>query len=285
MPKGSSLYYKKFVHLLAKDRIAEAENILDSLDFDEVLKWIRYHFLGSLAYDKVGRLRDMTIVDRSQSIVYWNLRDELFDVLKDSPKEVVVFKGAHVGEFYPVRVWRMFSDIDIYVRDGDLNTISEYLLQRGLKLKREHGFQRTFSFKGLDVEVHTRFSRRIYPDIISSETVFENSERIYGNLLLPSPDLAITIFYFHAYKSAYTSSFRAIWWLDERFLKKSGAKPLNLPGIDVCVRWFENFKWKALVCEDPSEVYRRIFGIIHALKFITFKIFTYDLSRRAHRRL
>lgn len=274
MQKGSSLYYKKFVYLFAKERIDEAKDILDGLDSDEVLRWLRYHFLGSLAYDKIEKLRDKTIVDRSQSIIYWNLRDELFDVLKDSPKELVVFKGAHVGEFYPNKLWRMFSDVDVYVRSEDLNSVSDYLLNRGLKLKNQNGFQRTFGFKGLDVEVHTRFSRKMYPDIISKKVVFDNSERVYKNLLFPSPDLAITIFYFHAYKSAYTSSFRAIWWLDERFLKNLGAKPLNLRGIDVCVRWFESFKWEDLVCEDPNEFYRRIFGIIHALKFITFKILT-----------
>ncbi len=265
----SSLPYKEFIYLSAHQRFSEVRGLIPKLERKRLIKWIRYHFLGSMLYDVFPDLEELAL-DRAQTVIFWGIIGEIVDILANSPVDVVIFKGGHIKDFYPNPYWRMVSDLDVYVKGKDMQDLEDFLLGFGFKKTATGYYQRSYNYKGLTVEVHSRFARRLYPDVINEDLVFKHSDRVKGSVLYPNEDLEITIFYFHAYKSAYTTSFRAVWWLDERFLKSAGAKPLNIPKMKACIKWFKGFNWKNLVCKDPPKIYRSILGIPHALKLRLF---------------
>lgn len=261
----SSLPYKEFIYLSAHQRFSEAEKLITKLERGKLIKWIRYHFLGSMLYEIFPILEELAL-DRGQTVIFWEIIGEIVEVLANSPVDVVIFKGGHIKDFYPNPYWRMISDLDVYVRSKDMESLENYLLGSGFKRAYTGYYQHSYRYKGITVEVHKKFARRLYPDVINEDLVFKHSERIKGSVLYPNKDLEITIFYFHAYKSAYTTSFRAIWWLDEYFLKSAGAKPLKIPKVKTCISWFAGFNWKNLVYKDPPKIYRSFMGVLHALK-------------------
>lgn len=265
----SSSPYKRFIYLSAHQRFPEAKELIPKLEREKLIRWIRYHFLGSMLYEVFPDLEELAL-DRAQTVIFWGIIGEIVEILANSPVDVVVFKGGHIKDFYPNPYWRMVSDLDVYVKRKEIENLEGYLFDFGFKKVSVGYYQRSYKYKGISIEVHNRFARRLYPDVIKEDLVFKHSERVKGSVLYPNKDLELTIFYFHAYKSAYTTSFRAIWWLDESFLKSAGAKPLNIPKIKTCIEWFKSFNWKNLICEDPPRIYTSILGILHALKFRLF---------------
>ncbi len=265
MHQQSQSQYRQFIRFVIEGNFEGIKEIISSLEREKVIKWVRFHMLGSYLYDHVPSLNELEL-DKTQAIIFHRILDKMLEILSSSPVEVVVFKGGHIREIYPKRYWRAISDLDVYVRKSDAQYLEEFLLSKGFKLKFKEQFQHRYEFMGIPLEVHTRFARRIFPDLIREEVVFVNSRKIKGSILFPSFDLEITIFYFHAYKSAYTSGFRAIWWLDERFLKLNGAKPLNLKRIDTCIDWFRSFSFENLTFNEGNEIYRSFMGILHAIR-------------------
>jgi hypothetical protein len=265
MLQPSPSQYREFIRLVISGDFERAKELIPKLERRKLLRWIRFHMLGSYLFDKFPEIWELEL-DRAQTLLFHKILDEMLNILSDSPVEVVVFKGGHIRELYPNRYWRMVSDLDVYVRSRDIKELDRFLVLRGFKGRGEVNFQYRYEYKGVPLEVHTRFARKLFPNLISENVVFENSERFRGAVLFPSPDLEITIFYFHAYKSAYTSGFRAIWWLDERFLTLNGAEPLNISKINRCVEWFKSYKFSQINDMEGNEFYWSIMGIFHALR-------------------
>ena len=265
MPQRSQSPYREFIRLVIDRNFDDARKLIQNLERERLLRWIRFHMLGSYTYDHIPELFELEL-DRAQTQIFHKILDEMLEILSHSPVELVVFKGGHIREIYPKRYWRAISDLDIYVRRGEAEKLREFLVSKGFKSKGEVQFQYRYEYRGVPLEVHTRFARKLFPDIISEDVVFENSKNFKGSILFPSPDLEITIFYFHAYKSAYTSGFRAIWWLDEKFLYLVGAKPLNLQKINKCFEWFRSYKIADLSDREGNKLYRSIMGIIQAVR-------------------
>ena len=217
------------------------EDILRLLRDDTFVRWVRFHHMGSLLYDLLPGAKEVFLLDRATSMNRWLLWNDLRDILVRSPVPVMAFKGVAVGELYPDRFQRFISDVDLWVERGDMEEMTAYLTSFGLRWEMDVPNQRIFRYEGLPVEVHTAFTRFPYPDGIGVKEVLTHRRRVEGSLFFPDESLSLSILYLHAYKSMYVrTSFKAIWWYDERLLLGRGAKPVGGRVIEACRRWFSS---------------------------------------------
>ena len=236
--------YPDILHAVAK---GEAERVRRDVvrlkDDPHFVRWVRFHQMGSLFYDLFPETREIFLLDRATSLSRWRVWSGLREILKEAPVPVMAFKGVAVGELYPDRLQRLISDVDLWVEEGKLEKLTAYLIDRGLERVMDVPGQRIFRYMGLPVEVHTAFTRFPYPSGIGEGDVLDHMVREEGNLFFPDEDLSLSLLYVHAYKSMYVkTTFKAIWWYDERLLTGRGAKVLNSRLVEACRRWFLSVK-------------------------------------------
>ena len=236
------------LYTVAHEDVGRIRDLVVPLLKDErFVRWVRFHQMGSLLYDLLPEARETFLLDRATSISRWKIWDTLREILIRSPVPVLAFKGVAVGEIYPNRLQRLISDVDLWVDREDLDEISRYLTFSGLKWEMDVPNQRIFRYEGLPVEVHTAFTRFPYPRGIGKKEVMEHRRRLEGNLFFPDESLSLSILYLHAYKSMYVkTTFKAVWWYDERLLLRRGARAVGGKVIEVCKRWFHSVQPREL---------------------------------------
>jgi len=238
------LRYPDILHTVAKGEVERVrEYVLRLKDDPHFVRWVRFHQMGSLFYDLFPETRDVFLLDRATSLNRWSVWERLREILREAPVPIMAFKGVAVGELYPNRLQRLVSDVDLWVGKGNIEKLTAYLIGRGLVRVMDVPGQRIFRYMGLPVEVHTAFTRFPYPSGIGKEDVLSHMRRVEGNLFFPDEDLSLSLLYVHAYKSMYVrTTFKAIWWYDERLLKDRGAKALSSRVVEACGRWFLSVK-------------------------------------------
>ncbi len=235
------MMYGEVLYAIAHGHLERVKGEVRSLlQEDAFVRWVRFHHMGSLLYDLLPESKEVFLLDRATSMSRWLLWDELRRILVRSPVPVVAFKGVAVGELYPNRLQRFISDVDLWITDKEhMRELTAYLTSSGLSWEMDVPNQRIFRYKGLPVEVHTAFTRFPYPKGLGADEVLVRRDE--GSLYFPDESTSLSILYLHAYKSMYVrTSFKAIWWYDERLLLERGAKPVGGRVIEACRRWFSS---------------------------------------------
>lgn len=97
-----------------------------------------------------------------QMIYEQNILVKLF---KEVNIPVVVLKGSSAAIYYPNPSLRTFGDIDLYVSERDLKTARKLLKVNGYNFTSKDYRHYEFVKNNLDVELHYKFSSKIYKDI------------------------------------------------------------------------------------------------------------------------
>ncbi len=98
--------------------------------------WLVQVELGPLAHARladvcpslVQKLQKDVYVAAAQSTIHWQNLDEILDAFDQCGVPVVLMKGAALGQsVYDEPLWRIMSDVDLWVRDGDVEQAAQLL--------------------------------------------------------------------------------------------------------------------------------------------------------------
>ncbi|GAB4279661.1 MAG: hypothetical protein Kow0080_32040 [Candidatus Promineifilaceae bacterium] len=114
---------------------------LPTADFEETLAqtlgdWLVQVELGPLAHARLTdvcpslaqKLQRDVYVAAAQSTIHWQNLDEILDAFNRRGVPVVLMKGAALGQsVYAEPLWRIMSDVDLWVRDEDVEQAMQLL--------------------------------------------------------------------------------------------------------------------------------------------------------------
>lgn len=158
---------KTLLILLQKSLWGEAAAVPFAVSWEEIDNLAAEQGVVSLVYDgavKAGaavpqellrKWKDKMFRGAVKNELLLHAQKQLTDWLAEAGIPVVILKGSSVARYYPQPELRVLGDIDLLVREEDLERAAELLQQHGYAVhESDHDFHVGLSCRGVYVELH-----------------------------------------------------------------------------------------------------------------------------------
>lgn len=153
--------------LLRKSLWGESGSFPPGIDWETVAAIAKDHAVVSLAYDgavaAAAAVPEALLENWKKTLLRGVLHNERLLIAQDALLArfeeagipAVVLKGSSVARYYPQPELRVLGDIDILVREADLEAVAGIMEAQGyIKRESEHGFHIGYARAGACVEIH-----------------------------------------------------------------------------------------------------------------------------------
>ncbi len=204
--------------------------LIDVEDWDVMVENLLQCSVGPLFYLKAPSLPNTKLISEAafsklkksyyytltRGMLMYQVLQKTLNILQENEIDVVVLKGAYVAEaLYEDLGLRLFSDIDLLVKEKDASNAFNALLNAGFtQSKKDKMFEFLHEnisyehlpqlvYKGIPVELHVRLHKEEEEYKFPSDRMWKNAEeRKLGGVIVQIPDLPDLLIHtiLHLYK-------------------------------------------------------------------------------------